>query len=150
MSLYIAMLALHLLGATIWTGGHLALVVAVLPHAMRERNARRLLDFEQGFERIGLPALLVQVATGLWLAHFRLGGWGAIFSDGGPLATVVQVKLALLAATVGLAIHARLVLIPRLTDDRLPGLVWHIIPVTVLSVLFVLAGVAFRAGGFVG
>jgi hypothetical protein len=38
-------------------------------------------------------------------------------------------------------------LIPKLTPEQLPALAAHVIPVTVLSVLFVLAGVAFRVGG---
>jgi hypothetical protein len=53
----------------------------------------------------------------------------------------------LLAATVALALHARLWLIPRLRDDNLPALAAHILAVTILAVLFVLAGVLFRVGG---
>ena len=45
------------------------------------------------------------------------------------------------------ALHARLKLIPQLTDATLGTLAAHIIAVTVLAVLFVVAGVAFRFGG---
>jgi hypothetical protein len=58
------------------------------------------------------------------------------------------VKLILLAATIALALHARLRLIPGLTTARLPLLAWHIAGVTVFSVLFVAVGSAFRTGGF--
>ncbi|MDE3084575.1 MAG: CopD family protein [Verrucomicrobiota bacterium] len=146
MNLYGILIALHVLGACIWTGGHLTLASAVLPRALRERRAQLVIDFERGYERIGLPALFAQVITGLWLAHVRLGRPADWFAAN-PLAHVVQVKLALLAATVLLALHARLRLIPRLRDDNLPLLAVHIVAVTTLAVLFVLAGVLFRVGG---
>lgn len=139
-------LAIHVLGACIWAGGHLALATGVLPRALRERRAAVILEFEAGFERIGLPALAAQVVTGLWLAHLRLGPVAEWFSAT-PLAHIFQIKLALLAGTVGLAVHARLQLIPRLTDATLPPLAGHIVAVTVLAVGFVIAGVLFRVGG---
>ena len=146
MSAYAIVLTLHVIGACIWAGGHLALSAAVLPRALRERRAKVILDFESGYERIGIPALLVQVITGFWLAHLRLGPVAAWFADN-PLARVFQLKLALLGGTIALALHARLKLIPRLTDATLPTLAVHIVAVTTLAVLFVVAGVAFRFGG---
>ncbi|MDH3497057.1 MAG: CopD family protein [Gemmatimonadota bacterium] len=139
---------LHVLGATIWTGGHLVLAITVLPRALRARDPRILLEFEAGFERLGIPALLIQIVTGVWLAWVRLPEIGAWFGFGSPAATHIFVKLVLLAATVALAAHARLRLLPRLDAARLPALGWHIVPVTVLSVLFVVVGVGLRTGGF--
>lgn len=146
MSLYVVLLAVHVVGACIWAGGHIALAVAVLPRALRQRRAEIVLTFEQGYERVGLPALLAQVITGVWLAHLRLGPVANWF-EANPLAHVFQVKLSLLLGTIALALHARLRLIPRLTDDTLRPLAAHIVAVTVLAVVFVLAGVAFRVGG---
>ncbi len=146
--MYGAILLLHILSATIWTGGHLVLAVTVLPRVLRERSPARLLEFESAYERIGMPALVVQVATGLWLAHRMVpepGRWLA-FDD--PVASLVGVKLLLLATTVGFALDARLRVIPHLSDSNLVTLAWHIVPVTVLSVLFVVVGVAFRTGWF--
>ena len=60
--------SLHLLAATVWTGGHLVLALTVLPRALRLRNPQVLLDFEQGYEKLGMPALAIQVASGLWMA----------------------------------------------------------------------------------
>ena len=40
----------------------------------------------------------------------------------------------LLAATAALALHARLRLIPNLTDDNLSGLAWHIRGITALAI----------------
>ena len=145
---YGAILLLHVLGATVWTGGHLVLAVAVLPRALRERSPARLHEFESAYERIGIPALVVQVATGLWLAHQRVPDVGSWLAFEQPVARLVGVKLLLLAATVGLALDARLRLIPRLSERNLGALAWHIVPVTIVSVLFVVVGVSFRTGWF--
>ena len=145
--LYYTLLSLHILGACIWTGGHLVLAVSILPQAWRERRASLLTDFEQPYERIGMPALGVQIVTGLWLAYHSLGSPSHWFADSGP-AHAVQFKLALLAATFALALHARLRVIPRLRDETVPVLGWHIIGVTTLSLLFVITGVSLRLGGY--
>ncbi len=141
------MLLLHVLGATIWTGGHLVLSLVILPPVLRDRDVAALQRFESGYERLGIPALVIQVITGLYLAHHYLSPslW---FSFESRAATLIAVKLLLLAATVGLAIHARLRLIPRLSPDNLRTLAYHIVAVTVIAVLFVVVGVSFRTGVF--
>ncbi|MDQ5979851.1 MAG: hypothetical protein QG602_2826 [Verrucomicrobiota bacterium] len=145
--LYYILLTLHVLGATIWTGGHLVLATTVLPRALRAKRASILTDFEQGYERVGMPALAVQIVTGLWLAHRLLGSPADWFGDA-PLAHVIHVKLLCLAGTAALAIHAKTRVIPRLNDGNLPVMAWHIAGVTVFSVIFVLAGASARLGGF--
>jgi putative copper export protein len=147
MASYYIFLSLHILGATIWAGGHLVLAVAILPEALRQRRAAIVSEFEQRFERIGLPALAVQIVTGLWLAERLLGSPDHWF-DGNSVARTVQVKLGLLVVTVGLAIHARFRVIPKLSDSTLPTLAWHIRIVTLAAVLFVLAGASIRFGGY--
>src|SRR5688572_188078 len=118
---YYVLLLLHILGATLWTGGHVVLATTVLPRALRAKRAAILSDFEQGYESVGMPALGVQIVTGLWLAH-RLLGSPVLWFDANPLARVVQFKLLCLAGTVALAIHAKTRVIPRLSDDNLPVL----------------------------
>ena len=54
----------------------------------------------------------------------------------------------MLATTVAFALDARLRLIPRLSEQNLGALAWHIVPVTIVSVLFVVVGVSFRTGWF--
>jgi putative copper export protein len=139
-------LSFHLLGAAIWTGGHLVLISVVLPRALKARDTGILLRFEQGYERIGMPALLVQVITGLWLAWQLVppGGWLS-FAD--PTSTAVGIKLGLLAATALIALHARFRVIPRLNTEALPLMAWHAGAVTMLSILFVLTGAWIRTGG---
>ncbi|QTD46662.1 CopD family protein [Ottowia testudinis] len=144
--MYALTLFLHLLAAAVWTGGHLVLAFAVLPRALRERSPEQLLRFEQGYERIGMPALLIQVVTGLWMAHLLLppAQW---LAPGTPVARAVALKLALLLLTALIAAHARLRVIPRLSRETLPLMAWHIAAVTALSVAFVAVGVSFRFGG---
>lgn len=147
MASYYIVLSLHILGATVWAGGHLVLASTILPDALRQHRAATVSEFEQRFERIGLPALAVQIVTGLWLAEHLLGPPNHWF-DGNAVARTVQVKLGLLGVTVGLAIHARFRVIPKLSDETLPTLAWHIRIVTLAAVLFVLAGASIRFGGY--
>lgn len=140
----------HILAATIWTGGHLVLALGVLPRALRERDAGALREFEARYERIGIPALVVQVLSGLWLAH-RLAPDPSLWVDWThPMGRLILLKLVLLGTTVALALDARLRIIPRLGEHNLNALAWHIVPVTVISVLFVVVGVSFRTGWFMG
>ncbi len=145
--LHFVIVGLHVLGATVWTGGHLVLATTILPAALRARDPAILLGFEQRYEKIGMPALLLQVATGLWLAAQRVPDLAAWFAPGTPAQRSVALKLGLLALTVALAASARLRLIPHLTPERLPQLAVHVILVTLASVGFVLAGLSFRLGG---
>lgn len=143
--MYSTALVFHLLAATVWTSGHLILATTVLPRALAARDPQILKTFEQGFEKIGMPALLIQVATGLWMAHLQLppAQWFDLATSQSHL---IAAKLGLLTLTVAFAINARLRVIPRLSAATLPVMAWHIWPVTVFSVLFVLAGAGFRLG----
>jgi putative copper export protein len=140
------LLTLHILGACVWTGGHLVLATTVLPRALARRDARILRAFEEPFERIGIPALVVQVLTGLWLAgqFAPISRWLAF---GNALETRIGVKLVLLGLTVVLALHARLRLIPRLDAADLRMLAAHIVVVTALAVALVVVGTSFQTGG---
>lgn len=146
MSTYLFALSLHLLGACIWTGGHLVLALSVLPRALWRRDPSVIAQYEALFERVGLPALLVQVATGLYLAHRWTGDIATWFDFESPIGRPIAYKLLLLAATVALALHARLRLIPRLSPERLPLLALHIAAVTAIGVMLVIVGMSIRLG----
>jgi putative copper export protein len=146
-STHLILLGLHLLGAAIWTGGHLVLALRVLPRALREKNAALVRDFERAFEPVGLPALLLQIVTGIALALDFSPDPSHWVSMSPGYGRATGVKLALLLLTLLLALHARLRLIPRLSDERLAPLAWHIALVTLAAVAFVLVGLSFRAGG---
>lgn len=145
--MYATVLLLHVLAATIWTGGHLVLALTWLPRVVRERSPEQLLRFEQGYERIGMPALLVQIVTGLWMAWQLVTSVATWFAPDTPVARAVMLKLALLAATVLIAAHARLRVIPRLSPATLPLMAWHVAAVTLIAVGFVAVGVSLRFGG---
>ena len=145
--MYALMLFLHVLGATVWTGGHLVLAVTWLPRVLRERSPEQLLRFEQGFERIGMPALVLQIVTGLWMAYQMVPSVAQWLSPDTPVARAIALKLVLLLCTALIAAHARLRVIPRLSADTLPLMAWHVGAVTLLSVGFVAVGVSLRFGG---
>jgi putative copper export protein len=144
--MYGLFILLHILSATIWTGGHLVLALTILPRVLREKSPAELLRFESAYERIGLPALFLQVVTGVWLAHRLLPDVTRWFALDNPVSRLIAAKLFLLVVTVALALDSRLRLIPRLSEKTLTSLAWHIVVVTVLSVLFVIVGVLFRTG----
>ena len=141
-------LLLHLLGATVWTGGHLILTTVILPRALKHRDVEGIRNFENAYEKIGIPALMVQIASGLWLAHRMLPDVSLWFQWHNPIARLILLKLSLLGLTALLAVDARLRIIPRLGPHNLHSLAWHIIPVTIFSVLFVVVGASFRTGWF--
>lgn len=144
--MYKYILLLHVIGATVWTGGHLILAITILPRALRERSPSDILRFEYSYERLGIPALIIQVVTGVWLAHTIMPDIGMWFSFGNPVSQLIFLKLVLLVVTVLFAIDARLRVIPNITEQNLMSLAYHIIPVTVIAVLFVIVGVSFRTG----
>lgn len=139
-------LILHLLGATVWTGGHLILTLVVLPKALSSRNIDGLMQFEQLFERVGMPALVLQIITGLWMVYQLLHNIAAWFKLDNDFSILISLKLLLLLMTVLVALHARFYRIPRLSIHTLKGFSINIILVTLFSVAFVVVGTLFRTG----
>jgi putative copper export protein len=139
-------LIVHLLGATIWTGGHLILALVILPKALSSRDIDVLLQFEQHFEKVGMPALAVQIITGLWMSHRLIPDISAWFTFDNDLSILISLKLLLLLATVIVALHARFRVIPTLSANTLNAFSINIILVTLLSVSFVVVGTLFRTG----
>lgn len=146
--MYGFMLLLHILGATVWTGGHLVLTLTILPRVLKEKSPGELLRFESAYERVGLPSLLIQIATGLWLAYRLVPDVGQWFSGGNAISRLIVAKLAILVLTFALAADARLRVIPKLSEKNLTDMAWHIVAVTILAVAFVVVGTAFRTGWF--
>ena len=133
----------HIIAATIWTGGHLILSISFLPKALKKNDFTIIEQFEEKFERIGIPALLILVISGIYMAIvYTTGFFEFDFSD--HYTRHVIIKLILLIFTIILAIHARFVLIPK---RDLKPLSYHIILVTLLAVVFVFVGFSTRSGG---
>lgn len=138
----------HVIGACVWTGGHLVLLFAILPTVLKQRDLAYLQRFESGFEKIGIPALAIQIVSGIYLASVTIGDLSQMLAWENPAARLVFVKLSLLLITAILAADARLRILPKLHAGNLHVLILHIIPVTILSVLFVASGVLYRFGWF--
>jgi putative copper export protein len=141
------LIILHLLASSIWIGGHLMLVATILPKAWRRRDPAAIKTFEESYEKIGIPALVVQVATGLRLATFYLpmAGW---FQFDKRISVLISVKILLLLLTAVLAVHARFFIIPKLTPEKIGFLGLHIIMVTTIAIVFMLVGLSFRLAIF--
>jgi putative copper export protein len=133
----------HVLGACVWVGGHLVLALSVLPKALREEDPDVVRVFEERFERIGIPALLVQVITGLRLAwiYVDVSDW---FSFDNVMNTHISIKLSLLIVTILLALHARFFIIPKLNKKNLSFLALHIIAITLIALALLFTGLNFR------
>ena len=123
------------------------LSVVILPKVLREKSPQRLLEFESVYEKIGMPALLIQVASGLYLAYRLLPDLSLWFNFVNPISQAVALKLTLLGLTVAFAIDARFRVIPKLSEKNLVDMAIHIVAVTLFSILFVGVGVSFRVGG---
>lgn len=147
METYRILVVLHLVGASIWVGGHLVLALSVLPRAMRANDPAIVRDFEAGYERLGLPALAMQIVTGIWLAQRWIPDFAGWISPATPQAWLIVTKLGLVVVTALLGAHARLRIIPKLDASRLPVLRAHIVVVTIVAVLLLVLGVGARTGG---
>jgi putative copper export protein len=141
------LLIIHLITVTIWVGGHLILALRFLPKAILEKNPKVILDFEKQYETIGIPALLILVITGVLLAYqydVSIDKW---FSFSNSIESVVSTKLLLLFTTLGLAIHARFFIIPKLNKENLNQLALHIFAVTAIAIAMLVLGTFVRVGG---
>ena len=144
--MYKYVLVLHILSATLWTGGHLVLALALLPKILRERSVADLLAFESAYEKWGMSALVIQILSGLWLAYNMIPDVASWFVGDNFVTRLILLKLALLALTLAVAMDARLRVIPGLSADTLPAMALRIRLITVLGVAFVIVGSTFRTG----
>lgn len=135
---------LHVLGACIWVGGHLILSIRILPEVLKTKNLTLLLDFEKRYESIGLPALLLQLASGIWLG---LKYNPHLIGFENEIQSIISIKLILMLLTLILGIHARFFIFPKLTEKNLSFLAVHVLLVTFLSLVFLYLGISVRFGG---
>ncbi|MGQ1945366.1 hypothetical protein [Ornithobacterium rhinotracheale] len=87
-------LILHVLGAAIWVGGHLVLLFGYVPKAVKNKDCSIIEGFESKYEPIGVPALIIQIITGIYMAFFYFDYKFMSFSNG--LERAVNVKIILL------------------------------------------------------
>lgn len=133
----------HIIAATIWTGGHLVLALGFLPKALVQNDFGIIQNFESRYEPIGIPALLVLIITGIYMTFYYAPDFFRMDMADHYTRHLVF-KFVLLMATLALAIHARFFLIPK---KRLKLLAIHILAVTLIAILFVFTGFSARSGG---
>jgi uncharacterized membrane protein len=116
--LEITLVALHVLGATVWVGGTVALTFIAVP-AIRtlagEARSTAMRGLGERWRPIGWGALLAMVATGVPLASKLLPGSGAAAK------AVFSVKMALFAALIVFAYLHDFVLGPRVAREIREG-----------------------------
>ncbi|BAA81462.1 hypothetical protein APE_2447 [Aeropyrum pernix K1] len=131
---------IHILAASVWIGGHIVIVLGYLPRFIATGDFRHLEQFESVYEKIGMPSLVIAAVTGLYMA-VKLG-WPE-----GAVASLVNLKIALLVATILLAVDARLRIIRRYRRGgsiSTVDMAAHIIAVTLISILFAVVGWEIR------
>jgi putative copper export protein len=146
--LFKLLLIAHLVGSSIWVGGHLILAVIVLPKALKQKDPSIIGSFEAVYEKIGIPALILQVISGIWLSYLYVSSILTVFNFEYVQQTLIALKLILLLLTVVIAVHARLRIIRKLKQENLTFLAWHIITITVLAVSMLVLGSGIRVGGW--
>ena len=155
------LLFFHMLGASVWIGGHIYPVLIIVPNALKQHNAQALLNFEQGFEKLGMSALITQVITGLIMANQLLPNWSQrvnpFFNLGQDITILLTLKFTWLICTILTALSAQLLVIPRLKQALIAEnmtvsqkyfkiFVAHISLIMLLGLAFVVTGVLFRTG----
>jgi putative copper export protein len=146
--IYKLLVILHILGATVWIGGHIVVVRSILPRALRDKDAQRILDFEKAFVPVGLPAFVIQAITGLLLANHWLDGFQNLAGKPTPTSHLILTKLALLVITIALMGHAHMRILPNLKGDNLRPFAIHAWATTIVAILMLIAGAGVRLGGF--
>ncbi|BEP16678.1 CopD family protein [Pyrofollis japonicus] len=134
---------LHLLGASVWIGGHLVIAFGYLPRLLRG-DPYELKRFEEVYEKIGIPSLLLVLATGAYmgLQWAPLEQWLAFEGK----ARILDIKAAMALTVLLLAADVKLRIEPKAEQGKLPvlDLAAHIILVTILSIGFLVAGWLLR------
>ncbi|MGP3533683.1 cytochrome c oxidase assembly protein [Microbacterium sp. RD1] len=112
-------LVLHILGAAVWLGG-LVLLVVIRPVLERKTLADVLLRYST----LALIAFIVVAISGTVRASIGLGGWGALAS---PYGVLVLVKVLALLALGLLGAWYRGRLIGRIRDDDAARRFWGLV-----------------------
>lgn len=141
-------LFLHLIGASIWVGGHLYLLIRLMPTFVRKQDVAGFLTFEKSYEPLGMTALAVQIITGLYMlnAITPVATW---LTPMGALTALIHAKFTWLLLTIITALHARFRVVARLeqgnfTDSTLKVMAVHVGLICLWSLCFVATGMAFR------
>lgn len=102
---------------------------------MGKNDFRIISLFENSFEKTGIPSLIIQLISGIWMS-ISYPPFLNLFDFSNTISTLISLKLILLALTIDLTILARFVIIPKLNNRKIPLLTSHIIAVTIIGFIF--------------
>lgn len=104
--------ASHLLAVGFWLGGLATLPVLLKASAGRPPETLAVL---RRFSELGIPAVVIAVTTGIGNALFIVRDWSHLLAS--AYGEVLTVKVALVAALIGVACFNRFYLMPRLESQ---------------------------------
>lgn len=142
-----ALMVLHSLSMVIWLGGHALLLLGWCPEAWRSGDPRLLVDALLRLYRVALPALLVSIVSGLWLAWHWQPETALWFTPDLPASRLILGKLALLFALLLVHVYVWMRVIPTLTPDRIGRLCLCIALQVLIAATLVGVGTGFRYSG---
>ncbi len=140
-------IVLHVLAATIWAGGHLALVFMYLIPAFKSKSLKEVLAFEDKYEKIGIPALLILVITGLYQSYKFIPNLSKWFDFSNHYSAHFSAKIIMILMIFSLALDMKQRVLKK-TNINFYDFVIHVFMVTTLSVLLVIVGLSIRLGIF--
>ncbi len=140
-------IVLHVLAATVWTGGHLALVFMYLLPAFKNKDLKEILEFEVKYEKVGMPALLILVITGLYQSYYFIPDLSLWFDFSNHISAHFSAKIIMILMIVALALDMKLRVLKQVKPNFYNFAV-HVLAVTTLSVLLVIVGLSIRLGIF--
>lgn len=144
---YLALVVLHILGAAIWVGSLVSVLLGSIPHARKTGDLSALKHVGKiVVGRLGLVALVLQILTGVRLATKWIV-WSAIFSTPSGPGHLILAKIVLLFVVLAIGGHIYHRTLPGLSREKLgtfTALNWVVL---LLSLLIVIAGVGVRSGG---
>ncbi len=146
--MYKYIVLIHVLAATVWTGGQLILSLTVLPKALKNKSLDAIKQFEESYEKVGITALIFQLLTGIYLGLHYMPDFSEWFAFKAPISHLVVTKITLLVITAGMVIRAKVFGFKNVSGNNLKPLAVHIIVLTVISVVFVFLGVWYKTGSF--
>jgi hypothetical protein len=106
-----------------------------------------LLDFERKYEKIGIPALLLMVITGVWMSYQFGIGFFKLVSFFESYRNCDFLEIDFTSDNCIVCNQCKFFVIPKLTAKTLPLMAFHILSVTTIGVLMLLLGSFVRYGG---
>lgn len=138
---------IHLLAACIWTGGHIVLVFAYLIPALKKKNLEEMLIFEEKYEKVGMPALLLLVVTGLYQSYVYVPNLGEWFDFSNSISAHFSAKILMLLGILAMALDVKFRLF-KMSKIPIYSFAGHVLIVTILSILLVITGLSIRLSIF--